>query len=56
MSLKSYIWLGLGIGSVVGGLIGAWLDNGNVFGAWSIILGVLGSLGGIWAGYKLYES
>jgi hypothetical protein len=56
MSLKSYVWLGLGIGGVVGGFLGAWLDNGNAFGAWSIILGAVGSLAGIWAGYKLYGS
>lgn len=44
------------IGIVVFGSIGSWLgallDHGNYLGGWSILVGGLGSLFGIWAGYK----
>lgn len=56
METKTLIWIGLGIGSIVGGLLGAMLDHGNVFGAWSIILSTLGSFAGIYAGYKIGSS
>lgn len=56
MSLKSYVWLGLSIGGIVGGIIGAWLDHGNALGAWSVLIGSVGSLVGIWLGYRAYNS
>jgi hypothetical protein len=28
------------------------MDHGNWFGAWSILLGMVGSFAGVWAGYK----
>lgn len=44
------------VGIAVFGLIGAWLggllDHGNGLGIWSLILSTIGSLFGVWAGYK----
>lgn len=56
METKTYIWIGIFIGSLVGGSIGSAMDNGNPFGAWGLLLGTIGSLVGIWAGYKLGNS
>lgn len=49
--MKLMIWLGILIGSTVGGLLGALLDGG--LGAWSILLSTVGGLAGVWAGYKI---
>lgn len=51
--MKLMIWIGITIGGIVGGGIGSLLDHGNMLGAWSIILGAVGSLAGIWLGIKL---
>jgi len=37
------------IGGLIGGWIGAAFDHGNWFGAWSLILSVVGSGAGWWA-------
>lgn len=54
--MKKYIWLGI---TVVGGL-GSWLgyllDHGNGLGLWSLLLGSVGSLVGIWVGYKVGQN
>jgi hypothetical protein len=47
----------ISIGIFIGGSVGAWLgsalfDHGNYLGGWSILIGALGSFGGIWIGYK----
>lgn len=56
METKTYIWLGIFVGGFVGGIIGTWLDHGNGLGGWTLLLSTVGSLGGIWAGYKLGSS
>lgn len=56
METKTYIWIGLTLGGVVGGIVGAALDHGNPFGVWGIVLSAAGSLVGIWVGYKLGNS
>lgn len=56
METKSYIWLGIFVGGTVGGLIGTVLDHGNGLGAWTLILSTVGSIAGIWAGFKLGNS
>ncbi len=54
--MKLVIWLGIFIGGTVGGWLGAAMDHGNWFGAWSILLGTVGSFAGIWAGYKISQN
>jgi hypothetical protein len=49
--MKTFIWVGIVVGGLVGGGIGSLLDHGNMLGAWSLILSTIGSLAGIWAGY-----
>ena len=56
METKTYIWIGIFLGSLIGGGIGSVLDHGNMLGVWSFTLGILGSFAGIWAGYKLGNS
>jgi uncharacterized membrane protein YeaQ/YmgE (transglycosylase-associated protein family) len=46
------ISIGILVVSTLFGWIGALLDHGNWFGAASIILGIVGSFVGIWAGYR----
>ena len=50
--MKSLIWLGLIVGSTLGGLVPEmWGDS--MFSGWSLLLSVLGGFLGIWAGYRL---
>lgn len=53
METKTYIWIGIFVGSTAGGLLGGLLDHGNWIGVWSLAFGTVGSFLGIWAGYKL---
>ncbi len=50
--MKLMIFLGVTIFGTVGGWLGALLSHGNWFSALSILLSMLGSFVGIWAGYK----
>jgi len=52
-TMKLMIWIGIAIGGTIGGFIGAVFDHGNWFGAWSIIVSGIGSLVGLWLGYKV---
>ena len=56
MIMKTLVWVSLFIGSVLGGWLGAALDQGNWLGLTSILLGEVGSLAGIWAGYKVSKN
>ncbi|HSX52766.1 MAG TPA: hypothetical protein VLF90_00115 [Patescibacteria group bacterium] len=53
MSTKAYIYLGIFIGSIVGGWIGSMFDHGNLLGLWGLALGTVGSFIGIWVGFRL---
>ena len=53
MESKTYIWIGLTAGGLIGGGIGSLLDRGNMLGLWSLLLSTIGGIAGIWAGYKL---
>ncbi len=53
METKTYIWIGIAVGSTLGGFLGSLLDHGNLIGIWSILLSTIGGIAGIWAGYKL---
>lgn len=50
--MKLMIFVGIGVFGTIGSWLGAALDHGNWFGAASILLGAVGSLVGVWAGYK----
>lgn len=50
--MKLMIFLGVTIGGSIGSWLGALLSHNNYFSAASILLGAVGSLVGIWAGYK----
>jgi len=52
--MKLMIWTGIILGGAIGGLAGAMLDGG--LGLWSVLLSTVGSLVGIWAGYKLAKA
>ncbi len=54
--MKFMIFLGITIFGTIGGWLGAALDGGNWFGAWSILLGAVGSFFGIWVGYKVAQN
>lgn len=54
--MKLLILIGIGIFGTLGSWLGAALDHGNWFGAWSVLIGTLGSLFGVWAGYKAGQS
>jgi hypothetical protein len=51
--MKLMIFLGVTIFGTIGGWVGALMDHGNWFGAYSIILYGLGSFVGIWVGYRI---
>lgn len=53
MQTKHLIYLGIFVGSSLGGWVGSLLDHGNFFGLWGIVLGGVGALVGVWAGYQL---
>jgi hypothetical protein len=50
--MKLFIWMGLFIGSTVGGLI-PMLWGGGLLSLSSLLLSAVGGFVGIWAGYKL---
>jgi hypothetical protein len=50
--MKLMIWVGITVGGLVGSWLGGLMDHGNWLGGWSILLGGMGSLLGVWLGYK----
>jgi cation transport ATPase len=52
MNTKSLIWIGLFIGSTIGGFL-PMLWGANIMSFSSIILTAVGGILGIWFGYKL---
>ena len=48
---KRFVWIGLFVGSTVGGMVpGLW--GAGIFSGWGVLFSLLGGLIGIWAGYK----
>ncbi len=48
---KRFVWIGLFVGSTVGGMVpGLW--GAGMFSGWGVLCSLLGGLVGIWAGYK----
>ena len=50
--MKLMIFLGVTVVGGIGSWIGALMSHNNYFSAASILLGAVGSLLGIWVGYK----
>lgn len=55
MSAKTLIWLGVFLGSTIGGWLGAFMSQGNWFSWQSILGGAIGAFLGIYGGYKLSQ-
>jgi len=51
--MKSLVYVGLTVGSLLGGWLGSLIDHNALFGPWSVLFGTIGAFGGIWAGYKI---
>ena len=51
MSRKSLIWIGVTVGSTIGGLVPLLWDPNAVFS--SVLFGAVGGLLGIWAAFKI---
>lgn len=48
---KKFVWIGLFVGSTVGGMVpGLW--GAGLFSGWGVLFSLLGGLAGIWAGFK----
>ena len=54
MSAKSLIWIGVFVGSTVGGSL-PMLWGGGFMSMSSVILSTVGGLAGIWGGFKLSQ-
>jgi len=54
--MKLMIWIGITIGGLIGSWLGGMLDHGNWLGGWSLLLGTVGSLVGLWIGYKVGQN
>ena len=54
MSPKSLIWIGVFVGSTIGGALPL-LWGGDAFGFSSIVWSTIGGLAGIWGGFKLSQ-
>ena len=53
---KLLIYIGITIGGLIGAYIPIMLFNTSTFGWESIVCGALGSLVGLWAGYKITQT
>jgi hypothetical protein len=47
------LYLGSGIGGVIGAYIPVLLGDSNPFSGWSLLAGFVGTIVGLWMGYKL---
>jgi hypothetical protein len=52
MANKKIIWIGMTVGSTIGGFIPS-LWHAGMFSMWSIVLSTIGGIAGIWAGYQI---
>ena len=51
--MKTMIWIGLAVGSTIGGALPYTWGNYNFLSFSSVILTAVGGFIGVWAGYKL---
>jgi len=52
---KLFIFIGITVGGTIGGWLGAAADHGNWFGALSILLSTVGSIAGVFGGFKIAQ-
>jgi uncharacterized membrane protein YeaQ/YmgE (transglycosylase-associated protein family) len=55
VSSKKLIWLGLFVGSTVGGMLPS-LWGADMFSLSGVVMSFVGGVAGIWAGYRLAKS
>lgn len=56
METKTYIWIGIIVGGLIGGAVGSAIDHGNMLGLWGILMSGVGSIVGIFVGFKVGNS
>lgn len=54
--MKSIVYVFLIFGSLIGAAIGTNIDDGNMFGIWSILLSGIGGMLGIWVGFIINKN
>jgi predicted MFS family arabinose efflux permease len=52
MDTKKMIWIGVFVGSTIGGLVPS-LWHASMFSMWGLVFSTIGGLAGIWAGWKM---
>ena len=52
MYMRSMVWIGIGVGSTIGGMIPS-LWGANMLSISSIVFSGVGAMAGIWVGYEL---
>jgi uncharacterized membrane protein YeaQ/YmgE (transglycosylase-associated protein family) len=53
---KLFIYGGITIGSLIGAYVPVWLFNTSAFSLVSIVGGVVGSIVGLWVGYRAMQN
>jgi uncharacterized membrane protein YeaQ/YmgE (transglycosylase-associated protein family) len=53
MNSKPFVWIGMFVGSLIGGYIPALWGDTNLFSFASLILGTIGAVAGIYLGWKM---
>lgn len=54
--MKLMIMFSITVFGALGGWLGALMTHGDYFSGWSILLGIIGSFFGVWAGFKAGQS
>ena len=53
MGSKGIVWIGMFMGSLIGGYLPALWGDTNIFSFASLILGTIGAIAGIYVGWKI---
>lgn len=53
MSSKTWVMIGMGVGSTVGALVPMLFGDSSFFDGWSVLGTTVGGIIGIWLGYKI---
>jgi len=55
MNSKPFVWVGMVLGSMIGGYVPALWGDTNIFSFASLILGTIGAIAGIYIGFKMSQ-